>query len=79
MDMETIELQNNLIRRVLEIQDNKILNYLYKLAYSESDEILYVVNAIERRLIGESMEDAEKGKIKTNDEVFQSVASWLDK
>jgi len=75
--MSTIELQNRLIRRILNISDREVLEYLYGIAGNERASI-YELTFFEKQFIQESMEEYSSGKVESNDEVFAKTEKWLN-
>jgi hypothetical protein len=74
--MSTNELQNQLIRRILDISDQEVLKYLYGIAGKEKATI-YEMSSFEKQMVQESLKDYFSGKVETNDEVFAKTEKWL--
>ena len=75
--MSTIELQNQLIRRILDISDREVLEYLNGIAGNEKATI-YEMTSFEKQVVQESLEEYFSGKVETNDKVFAKTEKWLD-
>jgi hypothetical protein len=76
--MNTSDLQNKIIRKILAIKDDRLLNYVNNLITKEEDTSYYKLNDTEKTLIEESLADYEKGNIVSNDEVFSKTKKWLE-
>ncbi|MCX6253791.1 MAG: hypothetical protein NTV31_04860 [Bacteroidia bacterium] len=74
--MSTNELQNQLIRRILDISDQEVLEYLYGIAGNEK-AIMYELTYFEKQVVQESLEEYFSGKLESNDEVFAKTEKWL--
>lgn len=74
--MSTFELQNQLIRRILEISDQELLEYLFNLASKEKAQA-YQLTDFEKEFILESLEEYSSGKIISNEDVFKKTDQWL--
>ena len=74
--MSTNELQNQLIRRILDISDQEVLEYLYGIAGNEK-AALYELTSFEKQVVQESLEDYFSGKVESNDAVFAKTEKWL--
>ena len=67
--METIELQNSVIRKVLNTDDNQLLDYLQLLNNNATREI-YRLSDFEKSIILESEADYEAGQLISHEEVI---------
>jgi hypothetical protein len=74
--MSTLELQNQLIRKILEIKDQEVLEYLFTIAANEHGAP-YKLKSFEQQFIRESLDEYEAGKVISNDEVFAKTDQWL--
>jgi len=74
--MSTLELQNQLIRKILEISDQEVLKYLYRLAGNEKAPP-YQLTSFEKQFIRDSVEEYQTGKTETNEAVFAKTDQWL--
>lgn len=77
--MSTVELQNSIIRQVLEIDDEEILNDLNSMLIENSNREVYILSDIEKSILNESMKDYKKGNVIDNEEVFAINKKWLEK
>jgi hypothetical protein len=75
--MSTNELQNQLIRRILDISDQEILEYLFGIAGHEK-AAMYELTSFEKQVVQESLEDYFSGKVESNEEVFAKTEKWLN-
>ena len=76
--MNTIEIQNSLIRKILNTQDIEILNYFHSILSSDT-QVSYKLNDFETQFINDSLADYENGNIISNDDVFTKTEKWLEK
>ena len=74
--MNTLELQHKLIKRILDLKDNTLLEYL-NIALSRDDSIVEVTD-IEKHLLDKSEQDYKNGNIISNDEVRKEISGWLE-
>ena len=75
--MNTIEIQNSLIRKILNTQDVEILNYFNNIL-SSNTKSTYKLNDFETQLINASLTDYENENIISNDDVFTKIEKWLE-
>ena len=75
--METTDLQNSIIQKVLHTDDNQLLDYLYQLLNNDDDQEIYQLSDIERSIILESQAEFEAGKVISNEEVISRNEEWL--
>ena len=76
--METIELQNSVIRKVLNTDDNQLLDYLQLLNNNENREI-YRLSDFEKSIILESEADYGAGQLISHEDVISRNEEWLKK
>ena len=77
--MNTIELQNTIIRKILTIKDNQLLDYLNGvLSIDKENSTNYKLNDFEKQVINESLTDYKNGEIISNDDVFFKTEKWLE-
>lgn len=76
--MGVAELQNEIIKELLNISDEKTLVLLKEMLSKQSGTSSYIISDFEKNLISESIEDYKKGNIMTNDEVFKKNDQWLN-
>lgn len=77
--MDTIKLQNIVIRKILNTEDNELLDYLNAVLTKKDDSVTYKFTAFEKQVLNESLADYKSGKVKSNEEVFSKVDKWLEK
>ena len=75
--MNALEIQNSIIRKILNTQDIEILNYLNNILSFETQNS-YKLNEFENKVINDSLADYENGDILSNDDVFNKTEKWLD-
>ena len=73
--MSTLELQNRLIRKILEISDQEVLEYLFRLIGNEKAPP-YQLTSFEQQFINDSLEEYNAGKVMSNEEVFAKTDQW---
>ena len=78
--MNTIELQNTIIRKILNIKNNQLLDYFNSiLTIGEKNSDVYKLSDFEKQVINESLTDYQNGNIISNDDVFTKTEKWLEK
>lgn len=77
--MNTLELQNNIIRKVLELKDTELLLYLQSIIDTNNNEGVYKLSDTELQILNESQADYEKGKTHLHDDVIKEMKKWLEK
>lgn len=77
--MNTLELQHNLIKKILNITDNQFLSFLNNIISDKEDTSVYELSEFEKKLIKESQEDYKNGNVLSNEEVFSETEKWLKK
>jgi hypothetical protein len=75
--MESDRIQNMIIRKVLDTEDEILLEYLNNLLSAGEADKMYVLTADEKAIITESLSDYESGRIISNDEVNARNRGWL--
>ena len=75
--MNTIELQNNIIRKILNTNDDQLLDYLNNILAQGEDSNIYKLNDSERETLQESLADYKNGNVISNDDVFAKSKKWL--
>lgn len=76
--MTRIELQNSIIRQVLNTTDNELLNYLYSILSKGADATLYKLSDFEKTIINESLSEYKAGKTISNDDVVSKDEKCLE-
>jgi len=76
--MTRIELQNNIIRKVLNTNDNQLLDYLNSILSKGADATLYKLSDFEKTIINESLSEYRAGKVISNEDVFSRNEKWLE-
>lgn len=74
--MNTIELQNSLIRKILNTKDFEILDYFNNMLTAET-QATYKLNEFEVQVINESFTDYKNGDIISNTDIFTKAEKWL--
>ena len=68
--MKTIELQNSIIRKVLNTDDNQLLDTLNQLLNNNENQEIDRLSDFEKSLISESEADYEAGRVISNEDVI---------
>ncbi len=78
--MNTIELQNNIIRIILNITDEQLLDYLNNiLTLKGKTKDVYKLNDFEKKVLSESLADYQNKNTINHDEVTSKIDKWLEK
>jgi hypothetical protein len=75
--MTTLELQNTIIRKVLEVKDPVLLDFVMDILDRNESTAEYQFTNSERKLIEESLSDYSASSSKSHDEVINRMDSWL--
>ena len=76
--MNTIELQNSIIRKILNTKDKLMLDYLNSILEKGENADIYKLSDFEKKILHESLVDYKKGNLITNDDVFSKSEKWLE-
>jgi len=76
--MNRTELQNNIIRQVLNTNDNQLLDYLNGILSKGASSTLYKLSDFEKTIITESLSEYMIGKVISNEDVFLRNEKWLE-
>jgi len=74
--MNTLELQHNLIKRILDLKDKALLEYL-NIALTKENSIVEVTD-YERQFLDKSEQDYKNGNIISDEEVRNEITGWLE-
>ena len=74
--MNTIELQHNLIKRILNLKNTALLEYLNNAIAKE--ETLIEIPDFEKQLLDKSDQDYKNGNIILDEEVRKEISGWLE-
>ena len=75
--MSTIELQNILIRKILDIDKPEILEQIEALLYNLKPGEKVHLSDLEEAFVQKSEAQINEGKYLTNDEVIEKTEKWL--
>lgn len=75
--MQVSELKDILIQRIQSTEDEAFLNALKVLTDLKSKDQVYELNDFEQDKITRARQQVEEGKVYTQEEVFESVNTWL--
>ena len=71
------ELQNKIIQKVMQSNDEQLLDYLNKLLSNEADEVIYKLSEFEKVIITESQTEYQSGKTILNKDIISRNEAWL--
>jgi len=73
--MNTLELQHNLIKRILNLKDDTLLEYLNNALTSEVS--IVNVTDIEKQFLNKSEQDYKNGNTISDEKVRKEISGWL--
>ena len=76
--MSRTELQNKIIRQVLNTNDYQLLDYLNSILNKGAATTLYKLSDFEKSIINESLSEYMVGKVVSNEDVFSRNEKWLE-
>ena len=76
--MQLVELQNRIIRLVLDTNDEMLLKTLDSILEQKRISSSYVLSDVELRLIEERLSQYKTGNFLSNDDVEKDIDQWLD-
>ena len=77
--MDTHELQNTIIKKILNTNDKQLLQYFDDLlSIKNKNSEAYKLTDFEKQIIKESLSDYKKGNIVSNEDVFKKTDKWLE-
>jgi len=76
--MNYSELQNNIIRRILNIKDITLLQKIQELLLKQNTPDIYYLSELEKQIIQISKKQIDNGDYFTNEEVFEKTDKWLE-
>lgn len=76
--MKTIELRDDIIRKVLKSNDDQLLSYLNQLLNDGNEAETYKLTDFGSSLISESLADYKLGKVISNEEIISKNDKWLN-
>ncbi|MGW9684960.1 hypothetical protein [Flagellimonas sp. 2504JD1-5] len=75
--MSVSELQNDIIKKLLTIEDSHTLSLFKEMLQTYTSKKEYQVSDLEKNLISESLEDYKKGNVITSETVNKRDEEWL--
>lgn len=75
--MDTKELQNSIIQKVLNTDDNQLLDYLNQLLNTNDKKNVYQLSDMERSIITDSQAEYEAGDVISNEKLIARNDKWL--
>ena len=76
--MNISRLQNDIIKKILSIEDKDFLEFFKEILANNSDSEIYNLSDFEKSILSESIEEYKKGDVIGNQEVFQKNNKWLE-
>jgi len=76
--MQIVELQNRIIRLVLDTTDEKLLNALGEILNQKNKSTDYKLSDVEIRRIEEGLADYANGNTISNEDVEKDIDQWLN-
>ena len=77
--MDTHELQNTIIKKILNTSDKQLLQYFDDLlSIRDKNTEAYKLTDFEKKIISDSLIDYKKGSTVSNKDVFKKTESWLE-
>ena len=77
--MSTLELQNILVKRISEINDNSFLEAIMTILDSKIDSKIYKLTPQQKDAIVASKRQVANGEVFSNNQVNQEFQEWLKK
>jgi hypothetical protein len=75
--MKTTELRENIIQKVLQSDDDQLLDYLNQLLSEGSENDIYKLSELEKKIIAESQAEYQLGKVISNEDIISRNEEWL--
>ena len=76
--MNISRLQNDIIKKILSIEDKDFLEFFKEVLANNSDSEIYNLSDFEKNILSESKEEYKKGNVTDNQAVFQKNNKWLE-
>lgn len=76
--MNVSELQNDIIKQLLSIEDVETLALFKEMLSQKIDNKSYALSDFEKSIVAESKADYEAGRVLDNDTVFKRNKKWLE-
>lgn len=75
--METKDLQNSIIQKVMHTNDNQLLDYLNQLLSNNDDQKIYLLTDFKKSIISDSQAEYESGNVISNEDIISRNEEWL--
>lgn len=75
--MKTTELRENIIQKVLQSNDDQLLDYLNQLLSDGSGNEIYKLSELEKKIITDSQAEYQLGKVISNEDIISRNEEWL--
>jgi predicted transcriptional regulator len=77
--MGKVKNREQLIERIKQIDDQNVIDEIYRLLDVNIDESVYQLNEEQKKAIQEGREQIERGEGIPSDQVFKDIDEWLNK
>jgi hypothetical protein len=77
--MNKVKNREQLIERIKKIDDQNVIDEIYRLLDIDVDESIYQLNEEQKREIQQGRNEIERGKGIPSDQVFNDIDKWLKK
>jgi len=75
----TSEPKDQLIKRIQQIEDQAIIDEIYRLLGIDFDDTVYKTTDKQKNAISEARQQVETGQTLSEDEANEEIDKWLDK
>ena len=76
--MNISRLQNDIIKKILSIEDRDFLEFFKEVLANNADSEIYNLSDFEKSILSESTEEYKKGDVVDNQSVFSKNNKWLE-
>ena len=76
--MKTLELQTQIIRKVLDTTDPVLLDFVNSVLAGKENEAVYKLTDEEKRVVRDSLADYEAGNTVSHEDVMKRFDKWLE-
>ena len=76
--MNISRLQNDIIKKILSIEDKDFLEFFKEVLANNADSEIYNLSDFEKSILSESTEEYKKGDVVDNQSVFSKNNKWLE-
>lgn len=69
--------RNELIEKIKSIDDQNIIDEIYRLLKVDFDDTIYETNEEQKARIAKGIKQVENGEVKESEQVFKKMRRWL--